>query len=316
MHPRRAVPRDLRDLALHQAGVVTREQALGLGFTDDGLARELRDGTWQRLATGVYLTSTGLPSWDAQAWAGVLIGGDNARLGGRAAAFLHGLINLPPQSIEVLVPVASRPRIAGPWMFRRERPGARLASTVGQPPRITVDDAVLDLISDPDCSTRAAVNWLTVAVQARRTTPERILRAAEHRRFLGRRALVHSILDDVREGVRSPIEWDYLRTVERAHQLPTGRRQLGRRNTEVDVLYVEYGLIVELDGRLGHTGMGRFRDMRRDNASTTDGLATLRYGKADVFGSPCEVADEVATNLMRRGWEGPQARCPLCRRAA
>jgi very-short-patch-repair endonuclease len=155
-----------------------------------------------------------------------------------------------------------------------------------------------------------------MAVQARRTTPQRILRAAESRHFMGRRRLLRSILDDVRVGVRSPIEHDYLHKVERAHNLPQGRRQSGRRNTEVDVLYEEYRLIVELDGRLGHQGMGRFRDMRRDNAATTDGLATLRYGKADVVGVACDVADEVGRNLMLRGWEGPQSRCPHCRRAA
>ena len=73
---------------------------------------------------------------------------------------------------------------------------------------------------------------------------------------------------------------------------------------------------MELDGRLGHEGMGRFRDMRRDNASTTDGLATLRYGKADVFGIPCEVAAEVGHNLTRLGWEGPGHPCDRCRNVA
>ena len=73
---------------------------------------------------------------------------------------------------------------------------------------------------------------------------------------------------------------------------------------------------VELDGRLGHTGMGRFRDMRRDNSATTDGLATLRYGKADVFGIPCEVAQEVGLNLARLGWHGSPRHCDRCRRAA
>ena len=82
------------------------------------------------------------------------------------------------------------------------------------------------------------------------------------------------------------------------------------------MLYADYELLVELDGRLGHTGMGRFRDMRRDNRATTDGLATLRYGKADVFGNPCEVAQEVSANLARLGWPGLPQRCNRCRRAA
>ena len=95
-----------------------------------------------------------------------------------------------------------------------------------------------------------------------------------------------------------------------------GRRQAKRGSTEIDVFYDEFGLLVELDGRLGHEGMGRFRDMRRDNPATTEGLATLRYGHADVFGLPCEVALEVATNLIRRGWTGFPTRCDHCLRAA
>jgi hypothetical protein len=58
------------------------------------------------------------------------------------------------------------------------------------------------------------------------------------------------VLVDVRDGVRSPIELDYLRDVERAHGLPVGQRQFARRNTEADVYYTDYGLLVELDGRL------------------------------------------------------------------
>ena len=171
---------------------------------------------------------------------------------------------------------------------------------------------MLDAISDPDCDAREAVNWLTMAVQSRRATPRRILQAAEERHFLARRALIVRVLDDVAAGARSPLEIDYLNLVERAHGLPAGTRQMRRRGTEVDVLYEEFALVVELDGRLGHEGMGRFRDMRRDNASTSDGLATLRYGKADVFGIPCTVAVEVARTLMLRGWEGPAHPCHHC----
>lgn len=295
--------------------MLTREQALGIGLRKAALTRLVRDGTWLRIASGTYLTSSGPPSWEANAWAGVLIGGDAARIGGRSAAHLHHLVTDAPVPIEVLIPERSRCRVGDPWIFRRERPGARLAKTVGAPPRLTVEDTVLDLVNDPDCSARDAVHWVTQAVQARLTTPERIERAARHRRFFRQRSLLDDILADVGQGVRSPLERDYLLKVERPHELPAGRRQAGRRKTEVDVLYEDFGLIVELDGRLGHEGMGRFRDMRRDNASTTDGLATLRYGKPDIFGIPCEVAREVGINLMRRGWEGPLTRCPNCRLA-
>lgn len=317
MHPRQPVPEALTRLAQLQDGVVSREQAIGHGLSPSGVSRLVRDGFWVRLDRGIYLTAATSPTWPALAWAGVLIGGDAARLGGLAAAHLSGLVTDPPPSIDVLIPTtSSRPRISGPWCFLRERPGARLPRTVGAPPRLTIEDTVLDLVGDPDCGDREAVDWLTRAVNSRRTTPQRILRAAQNRHFIRQRALISAVLDDVAAGARSPLEVDYLHLVERAHGLPAGRRQASRRGTEVDVLYEDYGLLVELDGRLGHTGMGRFRDMRRDNAATSDGLATLRYGKADVFGTPCAVAEEVGHNLRRRGWEDAAHRCDRCRNVA
>lgn len=314
MYARQLVPESVTRLARLQDGVVTREQAVAHGLCSAAITRLVREGFWTRLARGTYLTAPAPPAWPALACAGVLIGGDAARLGGLAAAHLHGLIVDPPPAIEVLIPHAHTvPRAGDPWRFQRERRHARQPQTVGLPPRLTVEDTVLDLINDPDCSDRDAVNWLAMAVQARRTTPKRILQAAEWRYFLPRRALMDRTLADVAAGARSPIEIDYLNLVERAHGLPVGTRQTSRRRTEVDVFYEEFALLVELDGRLGHEGMGRFRDMRRDNASTSDGLATLRYGKADVFGVPCEVACEVGHNLLLRGWEGPGHPCHSCR---
>ena len=317
MHARQAVPDALSRLAQLQDGVVTREQAVGSGLSPAAITRLVRDGFWVRIARGVYLTAPAQPSWPALATAGVLIGGDHARLGGLAAAHLHGLMTDPPPRITVLMPTSvAVPRVAGPWEFHRERPGARGPGAVGLPARLTIEDTVLDLVNDPDCGDRDVVDWLTKAANSRRTTPKKILRAAEWRHFSPRRALLEKTLADVAAGARSPLEVDFLNLVEQAHGLPEGRRQQSRRRTEVDVLYAAYRLLVELDGRLGHEGMGRFRDMRRDNASTTDGLATLRYGKTDVFGSPCEVAAEVSHNLMIRGWEGPGHPCDHCRNVA
>jgi predicted transcriptional regulator of viral defense system len=131
MYSRQVVPSGLRRLALEQAGVVTREQAIGHGL---GLSavRRLNGEGWTRLARGVYLTSTPPAGWLSLAWAGVLIGGDAARLGGLAAACLHGLVEAQPPQILVLIPAeCSTPRVAGPWYFRRERSGARLLATVG-----------------------------------------------------------------------------------------------------------------------------------------------------------------------------------------
>lgn len=312
MHARQPVPEPLLRLAALQEGVISREQALGHGLGRHAVTRLLNDGSWQRLASGIYVTSTTAPSWTGLAWGGVLIGGDLARLGGRAAGYRHRLLEEAPATIPVLVPEGrAAPDVEGPWTFRRERAGIRRTASVGSPPSLGVEDTVLDLVAE--ASQQEAINYVTAAVQLRLTNAPRLRAALARRRRIRHRALLDDLLADVAEGVRSPLELTYLRDVERAHGLPKGQRQTRRRRSEVDVLYEEYALLVELDGRRGHDDLGYFRDMRRDNLSTTDGLATLRYGQRDVFGTPCPVAWQVGANLGQRGWPGPLQRCRRCR---
>lgn len=316
MHARHTVPPELARLAAQQERAVTREQALGLGLARHSLTRLVEEGFWRPLARGVYCVEP-RPDWRTWAWAGVLIGGDRARLGGAAAAHLYGIIERPPEMIMVLIPASGgRPRVPGPWRFVRERPGVRSASTRGSPPRICVEDAILDLADDAAADLAEIITWAGNAVQLRRTTPALLRRALDRRPRIRRRRLLAELLAEVAAGARSPLERRYLNDVERAHGLPSGIRQAGQAGTEVDVWYRDFGLLVELDGRRGHEGPGRFRDLRRDNRATTRGLATLRYGFADVAGAPCLVARQVAENLFLRGWSGTIEPCPHCRVAA
>jgi len=305
--------RSLLPLAQLQAGVASREQVLAHGVTDRTLARLLRTGQWSRLRTGVYLTTGSTPSFESIAWAGVLAAGDRARLGGTAAAHLQGLLPEAPEQVLVLVPHVRVLASSERWQFVRERTGARDPRSVGALPCTTVEDTVLDL-----CATARpedVVGWATVAVQRRRTTPTRLLRALEQRRRHPRRSLLVALLEDVAAGAESPLEITYFRDVERAHGLPAGVRQQPSRDRRAlrDVRYPLHGTVVELDGRLGHTELGRFRDMDRDNVAGLDGLFTLRYGAGDLYGRPCSVAAQVALALRQRGWRGLPTRCPRCR---
>lgn len=71
--------------------------------------------------------------------------------------------------------------------------------------------------------------------------------------------------------------------------------------------------VVELDGRTGHEGAGRFRDMSRDNRNTVRGRATLRYGWTDCRHHPCQTSRQVASTLVLLGWGGLANSCPRCR---
>ena len=308
--PRHDPSADLLVLAKLQAGVLSTEQLLGHGLPRHSVERLVRQGHWQRLDRSVYLTTSVEPSWMALAWAGVLLGGDRARLGGSAAGFLHGLLDREPQPITVLVPGSQVTRSRDPWRFRREGAGAREARSPGSPPRTTVEDTVLDLC---DLGTPGeAVGWVTQAVQSRRTTVPQLRTALRRRRRARHRLLLEDLLGDVSAGAESALEVRYLRDVERAHGLPAGDRQHRQHAFRRDVAYRRFGLVVELDGRLGHEGRGRFRDMWRDNVTTVGGELTLRYGYADVSERPCLVARQVGTVLVGRGWDGELTRCRRC----
>lgn len=304
----------LLSLAEAQDGVLTLGQAADLGV-GPWAVRRLAETQWQRLAPGVFYLGLGAPPWRAQAWAGLLVGGPHARLAGEAAAHLHGLLAEPPATVEVLVPFDRQVRDRWPWTFRRERPGVREQRSVGVLSRTTVEDTVLDLV-DRATSAREVQGLVASAVQQRRTTVVRLRRAATGRARLRHRRLVEALLDDVADGAETPLEIAYLHQVERAHGLPRGVRQhrAGHSGAIRDVLYEEFAVVVELDGRLGHDGAGRFRDLDRDNAAAAAGELTLRYGWHDVADRSCAVAAQLGVVLARRGWDDEPRRCHRCRR--
>ena len=305
-------PPALTQLAQAQAGVVSRSQICFLGITDAALDRMVRQGWWRQIARGIYYTAPTDPTWNGLAWAGVLIGGHRARLGPEASGFLHNLVDEAPRPVDVLVPVGRSARVGGEWRFSRERPGARSARSVADPHRLTVEDTVLDLCAV--ASEGDVVALLTTAVQRRKTTPRRLIAAMNARSRYRHRRLVADILGDVAAGAESPLEMRFLHDVERPHGLPRGVRQQSRRGLPYasDVGYDDYQVLVELDGRKGHVGVGLFRDMKRDNRFAILEWITLRYSWYDVVHRPCVVAFEIAAALVARGWDGMPTRCFRC----
>ena len=231
-----------------------------------------------------------------------------------AAAGTRRLLADPPPTVEVLVPLDRQVRDRWPWTFRRERPGVRDVRSVGVLSRTTVEDTVLDLV-DRATTAREVQGLVATAVQQRRTTVVRLRRAAAGRARLRHRRLVDALLDDVAAGAETPLEIAYLHQVERVHGLPRGVRQHRADHSAAvrDVLYEEFAVVVELDGRLGHEGAGRFRDMERDNAAAVAGELTLRFGWHDVADRSCVAAAQLGAVFARRGWDDVPRRCRRCR---
>jgi hypothetical protein len=312
--------RRLAEICETQAGIVTRTQAVTLGFSDDWIEHRLDTHRWQRIHAGVYASFSGPLTLAARHWASVLVCGRGAVLAGRTAVGLW--LGRPPDTEGQLVEVAiEETRHIG------ERDGIdvwrvsdlwRHVHPVKKPPRMRLEAAVL-LLASRTRDVDEAIGVIADACQSRRTTPDRLRKTLDelptnvrHRRLLG------ELLDDVATGAYSYLEVRYLRDVERPHGLPTGCRQrrviLGRSACYRDVEYLGYDVVAELDGRLGHEEYAdRAADLDRDIVATEAGKSTIRLGYRQVLVVPCGTARHVADLLHARGWRGRARDCgPTC----
>jgi very-short-patch-repair endonuclease len=124
--------------------------------------------------------------------------------------------------------------------------------------------------------------------------------------------LLRDVLADVDAGAHNTAEVRYVRDVERAHGLPVATRQrsAGGGSRVHDNVYEEYGLVVEVDGRLKHGGWDkRVRDGRRDRRALLSTGVTIRVFWGDVCGLRCHTAVEVGQILGARGWAGRPHPC-------
>lgn len=323
------LPPSLRDVLADQDGVVARRQIVALGFRDHDVSRWMRGRELTRLHSGVYLDHTGQASIDQRQWAAVLACWP-AALVGMSALDAYGLrparselsaprqaglpVALPP--IQVGVEHPRKVRAPQGVVVRRV---VRLSEQVQwhiAPPRQSVEHAVLSACAAAT-SHAEALAVLADVVGQRRTSPARLVAALDARGPLTHGAWLRTVLDDTAAGVHSSLEWTYLDRVERRHRLPTARRQLrsgGARPVYRDAAYDEFGVLVELDGRLGHEWTrDRWADMDRDLRAGADGLLTLRLGWRHVMEAPCDTARRIALTLRRRGWSGAPRPCsPEC----
>ena len=295
-----------------QAGIITRQQALAAGLTDEAIDAQVGAGRWQRVYPGVLATFSGPVGRDARLWAAVLSAGPGAVLSHETAAELLGLLDEPVEAVHVTVPVERNIRPRPGIVLHRSRNVERSRHPVLEPPRTRLEETVLDL-TQTSPTLDASIGWLVRAVASRQTTAARLLTAlAARHRVRWRRELI-AALSDVADGCHSMLELRYARQVERAHRLPRGCRQRRRGSWYDDITYTGFDVLVELDGLAGHAGERVFRDHRRDNAAVLSGAKVLRYGYADVTRRPCVVAGEVATVLRAAGWVGHPRGCgPGC----
>lgn len=286
----------MRELAIRQHGVVSREQLRRQGVHRHEVARRLASGAWA-LATARVLRLTGMPETDQQqAMAAVLDAGEGAVLSHRSAAALWELPGFGLEELEV-----SRPR-AGP---NRATTLAKLHHPRLLPPRhctvrhrlpvTTLVRTVFDLAGSEyparaenalHSALRAGLGWHTVEDHLRRVAQK------------GRPGieLMRELVEQHggKPVLGSGLEARFLRIL-RSAGLPEPRRQvdLGGQSWagRVDFLYDDVRLVIEVNGDWHHSRVGDVRrDQERAARLAAAGYRVLPLHEQLVRKDPDEVA--------------------------
>ncbi len=291
-------------LASRQHGVVTRRQLLGAGVTTHQIQHRLDRGALLCVYRGVYRVGHRAPSVEARYLAAVLACGGGARLSGRAAAHLFGLLKGPVPPPAVTTPL--KRRVAGVDV-RRGRIGPPDRAIHRGIPITAVPRTLTDLAAD--LSLDALARACHEAGVRYRTTPAHVAAVLARRpaNTPGVPKLRQVISGDVRVTL-SALERRFLELRrENGLELPQTNRPAGA--YRVDCRWPARRLTVELDSyRFHHSRHAWEQDRRRERDARARGDELRRYTWGDVFEAPRQMLDELRGLITPAGATRPPPR--------
>jgi very-short-patch-repair endonuclease len=248
-------------IAGRQHGAVTLAQLVRAGHTRGSIRQRLRSGWLRRIHRGVYLVGAIEPPL-ARAMAATLACGRGALLGHHPAAVLWALLAGPASGMHVTVPGR---HVAGPAGITVHRTVLDLATVTSQRElaRAVEQAQILNLVTDRSLNEQFAryPNHNGLAALREATTAEpRLTRSEAERRLL---------------------------ELIRAARLPEPETNVRVAGHEVDFLWREHALVVEVDGYAFHASRAAFeRDRRRDAALKAHGIDTIRVSWTQIADEP------------------------------
>jgi very-short-patch-repair endonuclease len=275
--------------------VVTREELLRAGISDDEIKQRLQSGLLLREHRGVYRVGHRAPSMEARYLAAVRACGDGALLSGRAAAHLLGVLKGAAPAPEVTAPTAHRiPGVA----TRRRRLDPREATTWRGIPVTTVARTLVDLA--------AALSLDDLARACHEAGVRHYTTPAQVEAVLGRRpttrgaAKLRTILHGEAHVTLSRLEHRFLELLrDDGLPLPLTNRPAGGRR--VDCRWPDRRLTVELDSYRYHNSRHAWeQDRRREREAHARGDQLRRYTYGDVFERPEQMLAELRPLLAAR----------------
>jgi hypothetical protein len=292
-------------LTQRQSGCLSRQQALGLGFSDRMIQRRLATGRWQRRHPGVYRLSGFPGSWMEDVWAAVLAVGSRAVVSRETALLVRGAASesqVARRPIRLTVPHGEHCRIDGARVHQLDDLRPHHHRGIDGLALCRVERAVVDMAAT--IGERQLGGLIDELVVGRSACLADIGRCFAEVARAGKPGMTRlaRVLDDRGPGhvpPHSELESRMLSALAAAG-LPPPRRQIvlpGRGAVEgvADAGYADVRMLLEADGRRWHT---RVRDLRRDHERDAEaaraGWVTLRFVHEQLVGAPAEVAATVS----------------------
>lgn len=292
-------------LATRQHGVVTRAQMLELRLSGSAVGRRLKSGRLRPLHLGVYRLAP-LGSERTTEMAAVLAGGPKAVLSHTNALHVWGLLRIdPPRPVHVTVGGGGRSRRPGIVFHRTSALAQDERSQVDRipvtsPARTIVDAAAILGTRAIEQAIGAAEREGLLSERELSTLPDRyahrpglpVLRA-----LLGKRT--------EREFTRSEAERRFLELI-RAGGLPNPHTNVSVGPYELDLLWPQEGVAVEIDSWAYHSSRSHFEgDRRKDNWLRARGIEVIRVSWRHITRRATETAVLVGQALaLARAREG------------
>jgi hypothetical protein len=283
-------------LARRQHGRIARRQLLALGLGSDAIKYRLARSRLHEEYRGVYALGHDAPTREGRWMAAVLAGGPGAVLSYRSAAALWGIRPTGASPIDVTTPRGQYPR-RGIQFHRTSLPEDEVTLKDGIPVT-TVPRALFDL-----------------AAVLRPRQLERALNEAEVLRLWDGLSLldllrryprrhgsrtVRAVLGAREAGAtltRSELEVLFLEFVDWA-RLPHPQTNVTVEGFEVDCVWREARVVVELDGRSTHATLAAFeRDRERDRVLLAAGWHPVRVTWRQLALTPYRLAIDLRTLL-------------------
>jgi very-short-patch-repair endonuclease/predicted transcriptional regulator of viral defense system len=284
MRGENATDRQIAELAGAQHGVLSRRQLLALGLSDDAIDRRIAAGRLHRLHRGVFAVGHRVLRIEGRWMAAVLAGGANAVLSHASAAAAWELRPIGSGAIHVTIP-------SGTGRMRRARIRVHRSRT------LTRHDTTVHRGIPITTPLRTIID---IAPTLAQRPLEQVLNRAEQLRLIdfadlqqARSPSSQAVLSRYTAGTtptRSELEERFLQLCE-DHDLPRPETNTRINGIEVDFVWRDAKLIVEVDGYAHHRSPTAFeRDRERDVVLTVAGWRVMRFTHAQVTRRPGWVA--------------------------